>query len=147
MKGKRPGSSDFKRMTELLTSGYKMLRFHCPECMFPLFQSPDGTITCPGCGAVFEEDEEGIRMVEPPSSGPAGAEEGPTEEPEREGEGRGTATDRGESGTDGDLEEALLRFALKRLDRAESADPDEASKELELVERAVRALAELRRSS
>ncbi len=150
MKGKRPRDADFRRMTELLTSGYKMLRFHCPECMFPLFQSPDGTIICPGCGAVFEEDEEGIKMVEPPTEAVETREvrEEPGEEREEHEEPEGTEeTETGDeaSGIE-DLETALIRFVLKRLERAEDADHEEAARELELVERAVRALAELRRS-
>ncbi len=43
---------------ELLYKGGKMLSYHCPDCMIPLFEK-DGRIFCPSCGreAVFEGDE------------------------------------------------------------------------------------------
>ncbi len=47
-------------MENLLLTKAKMLQYHCPECLSPLFEKED-KIICPKCGVLRWEGKENIK--------------------------------------------------------------------------------------
>ena len=104
---------------ELLLKGAKMLSYHCPDCMLPVFQQ-DKTIFCPHCRKEFALVEEGGgRKIVPVTSTSAGEEDS-------------TAAQYGDGPSSGiaDIEADLLKLLKTLIDRMDSSSSTVEMREL-----------------